>query len=68
MNKQKEYINDMDKKGMDGWIDNNNNNNGSFYIAHFTMSQCALQSVEDFFGLHITAPTAAKKLTIMRDN
>jgi hypothetical protein len=30
-----------------------NNNNGSSYIAHFTMSQCALQSVEDFFGLHI---------------
>jgi Mrp family chromosome partitioning ATPase len=26
-------------------IYNNNNNNGSSYIAHFTMSQCALQSV-----------------------
>jgi hypothetical protein len=46
---------------------NNNNNNGSSYIAHFTMSQCALQSVEDFFGLHITAPLAAEQLTIMRD-
>jgi hypothetical protein len=34
------------------------------------MSQCALQSwsVEDFFGLHITAPLAAKQLTIMRNN
>ena len=44
------------------------NNNGSSYIAHFTMSQCALQPVEDFFGLHIMAPLAAKQLTIMRDN
>jgi hypothetical protein len=36
----------------------NNNNNGSSYIAHFTMSQCALRSVGDFFELHITAPLA----------
>jgi hypothetical protein len=32
------------------------------------MFQCALQPVEDFFGLHSTAPLAAKQLTIMRDN
>jgi hypothetical protein len=47
---------------------NNNNNNGEYLytcIVHFTMSQCALQSVEDFFGLHIMAPLAAKQLTQM---
>jgi hypothetical protein len=33
------------------------------------MSQSPLQSVEDFFGLHITAPLAAKlQLTIMREH
>jgi hypothetical protein len=43
---------------------NNNNNNGKYlYISHFTMSQCALQSVEDFFGLHIMAWKIIWKIT-----
>ena len=45
---------------------NNNNNNGRSYIAHFTLSQCALQPLDDFFGLHMNAPTGAEQLTIMR--
>jgi hypothetical protein len=47
---------------------NNNNNNGVLISRISRMSQCALQSVEDFiYGLHIKTPLAATQLTIMRN-
>jgi hypothetical protein len=35
---------------------------------HFTMSQCALQSVEDFFGLHIVIGPLQDSFTCDKKN